>query len=218
MDKCINGHDIVDGDIYCGVCGAEAPPLPASPPSVVGEARSCPNGHSNPEGFEYCGTCGAAIDLNAPPKMRPLIGSGDGDGRSNSKKARLVWIGIGLICIVVIAAVVMSTQKSNSTSATDDTAYEDTTTTTLISDVCVQELSEWMPYITGSGHSLTDAIVEFGYASPDLTIIRDAYGKYMSNLYQLGRNKASDLSYALLADECATLGDRYEAGHHPPTD
>lgn len=225
-DTCTNGHPMLHGDAFCGQCGApptpEAPPPPSPPGETTPEAErmpalACPEGHANPEGNLYCGTCGAMLTMTAPPEDTVGERAGAPATASKDRSTRRIWIGVGLVAVAIAAVVVVSNRDSGSDPSSDDSdSYvEEATTTTLISDLCTEELSQWMPYVTGPG-SLTDAMAEFGAQAPEVAIIRDAYLKFNSNLYQVGRDDASNASYDLLAQECVTLGDRYEPGHLPP--
>lgn len=207
--RCSNGHEIPPSDTFCGVCGGEAQ-QPVAPPSP-----GCPAGHQNPPGFDYCGTCGAAIVSTAEttPTAHTAPLSDDPPSQRSTWRA---WAGVGIVTLVVVAIVVAANGGSDGDTFTeDDSTYEAVTTTTLVSDLCIQELALWMPYVSGEG-SITDAAAEFGYSAPEYEIISNAHTEFISLLYQVGRDDASAASYDLLAQECIALGDAYEPGHLPP--
>ena len=63
--RCPNGHDIPDGNAYCGTCG-----LAAATPPVIDAV--CANDHVLPDGNTYCGICGSgAKPIQAPLPLCP---------------------------------------------------------------------------------------------------------------------------------------------------
>lgn len=205
--QCSNGHDLEPDDLFCGQCGAttESGPVP--------EAGSCPEGHPNPTGNAYCGTCGLALEHHRaaplsdgaplPPPMTPR------------RRLTLALLAVGALALLAGTVAVLSSSNSEPESAPTTAAAAETTTTISPAAICEFELSEWMPYVTGSG-SLMDAAAEFGTQDPAYGLIQQAWATFNANLYREGRDVASEFGYDVIAAGCTELGADYRPGRLPP--
>ena len=71
MRRCENGHESLDSDRFCAVCGGPTEPVAAA----AAPAFSCVNGHAAERSDKFCGICGGAIAegvRGAAPSSAPL--------------------------------------------------------------------------------------------------------------------------------------------------
>lgn len=108
--------------------------------------------------------------------------------------------------------------SDSSSSSSDDTEYDDVGTTLpepTPEDLCVQELSDWMPWVTGAGSPI-DAGAEWGMGSEEYQIILGSWQVFKTNLYKVGKDQASDMAYKAVATGCSNMTHDYIPGHPPP--
>jgi len=132
---------------------------------------------------------------------------------------RNLAIGAAALLVICGGLVFVSSRGGGSDySSSDDTEYTDVTTTLpelTPEDLCVLELSDWMPWVTGPGSPM-DAMAEWGAGAEEYQIIMSAWQTYNGNLYRIGKDEASDMAYDTVATGCRTMTNEYTPGHTPP--
>ena len=131
-------------------------------------------------------------------------------------------LAIGALVLVVLCGAFMflvsRDSGSDAGSDSDDTTYEDVEDSVPAltpEDLCVQELSDWMPWVTGLGSPM-DAGAEWGMGSEEYQIIMGSWQTYNANLYKVGKDQASDMAYDAVANGCSNMTHDYIPGHQPP--
>ncbi len=129
----------------------------------------------------------------------------------------LAGVALVLVCGAIIAWSSRGPDESSSESfadADEDLAAE--TTTALDPDeICIEELSAWLPWVTGPGSTL-DAAAEWGMQGEEYQIVLDGWSEYQRQLYLVGSDEASGLAYGVIARGCRAMTYDYEPGHFPP--
>jgi hypothetical protein len=124
-----------------------------------------------------------------------------------------------LVCGAFIFFASRSGGSDSSSSSSDDTGYDDDVGTTVPDltpeDLCVQELSDWMPWVTGPGSPI-DAGAEWGMSSEEYQIIMGSWQVFKTNLYKVGKDQASNMAYDAVATGCSNMTHDYIPGHPPP--
>ena len=113
---------------------------------------------------------------------------------------------------VVVLVVATHHSGSDGSDYSTDTQVPDRLST---EDTCVSEIAAWVSYTTGGG-SIVDAIAEYGQGSPEWGAVQNGWRVYKLNLYQVGRDRASELATESIQRSCAAMGSSFNAGHPPP--
>lgn len=132
-------------------------------------------------------------------------------------------LAIGAVVLLAVCGAIMAFASRDSgsdstTSNSEDTEYDDVGTTLpdlTPEDLCVQELSDWMPWVTGPGSPI-DAGAEWGMNSEEYRIIMGSWQVFKANLYKVGKDQASDMAYDAVATGCGNMTHDYIPGHSPP--
>ena len=154
-------------------------------------------------------------ELLSPEGERPAVGV-------SRSYYRNLAIGAVVLLVVCGGFILLTTRDdaNSSASATDDSEYDmdDSVITTEAPDpvdVCVDELSEWLPFVTGAGSPI-DAGAEWGMQSEEYQIIMGAWQIFNQNLYQVGNDQASAKAYQAISNGCHNMTHEYIPGHYPP--
>jgi hypothetical protein len=82
-------------------------------------------------------------------------------------------------------------------------------------ELCIEELSEWLPWVTGPGSTM-DAAAEWRMQGEEYRIVLDGWSEFQRQVYQVGSDEASALAYGEIARVCREMTYDYEPGHLPP--
>ena len=112
MPDCPNGHEVAEGQSFCGQCGERV-------------AAECPNGHPVEPGARFCTECGAAMGAEDDAETQ---------GGRVPRWAMITAAGVAALVIIAIVAVLLlddddSADQSASTTSIVTTTTESTTTT-----------------------------------------------------------------------------------------
>lgn len=130
-------------------------------------------------------------------------------------------LAIGAVALLFVCGgiVVLSTSGSDDPSGDETAIVEDEPAETTIAldpdEICIKELSEWLPWVTGPGTTL-DAAAEWGMQSEEYRIVVDGWSEFQRQLYQVGSDEASGLAYGAIDRGCRAMTYDYEPGHLPP--
>jgi hypothetical protein len=97
----------------------------------------------------------------------------------------------------------------------DDETVVETTTLPDPDELCIEELSEWLPWVTGAGSTM-DAAAEWGMQGEEYRIVLDGWSEFQRQVYLVGSDEASVLAYGVIARGCRAMTYDYEPGHLPP--
>ncbi len=121
MSICPNGHEILDGDEYCGTCGSPALQLPGATPSP----QHCSNGHENPPDHSFCGRCG--LPLDGPEAADPTTDTTQGRG---SRRRAITVLGLLATVLAVVGVIALVSSKGEEPAKPVEQANRPATTTT----------------------------------------------------------------------------------------
>jgi hypothetical protein len=130
----------------------------------------------------------------------------------------LVLAGVALV-IVCGAIIGFSSRDGDESSGVstdaDDELAVDTTTAPDPDEICIEEPSAWLPWVTGPGSTM-DAAAEWGMQGEEYRIVVDGWSEFRRQVYQVGNDEASALAYGVIARGCRAMTYDYEPGHLPP--
>lgn len=131
-------------------------------------------------------------------------------------------LAIAAVALVIVCGAIigLSSRGSDDTSSEtspdlDQEAVVETTMAPDPDELCIEELSEWLPWVTGPGSTM-DAAAEWGMQGEEYRIVLDGWSEFQRQVYQVGNDKASALAYGAIARGCRAMTYDYEPGHLPP--
>lgn len=203
---------MADDDAFCGRCGAaEEADLPTTEPewavtapTGADIAPACPQGHLNPPENAFCATCGAEIVTSTPAATSV----------ANSHPLR--GVAFAAVAVIVVVAGILLTTRTDDNASTSPVDSTDTATTIPIENLCQVQMLAWLDYTTQPGNSIMDVAAEFGIESPEWVIVNEAWEQFQGNLFQVGRDQATQDAIDLIETGCTNLGDRFVPGSLPP--
>lgn len=162
-------------------------------------------------------------EFEVPAEVEVPDGADETPAPSGVTKSYYRNLAIGAVVLLVVCGAFMvfasrGGGSDSSTSSSVDTEYDDVGTTIpdlTPEDLCVQELSDWMPWVTGPGSPI-DAGAEWGMGSEEYRIIMGSWQVFKANLYKVGKDQASDMAYEAVANGCGNMTHDYIPGHPPP--
>jgi hypothetical protein len=131
-------------------------------------------------------------------------------------------LAIAAVALVVVCGAIIGLSSRGSDETSSDTpsdldreAVVETTAAPDPDELCIEELSEWLPWVTGPGSTL-DAAAEWGMQGEEYRIVLDGWSEFQRQVYQVGTDEASGLAYGVIARGCRSMTYEYEPGHLPP--
>lgn len=129
---------------------------------------------------------------------------------------------IAAVALVVVCGAIigLSSRGSDETSSgtssdLDQEAVVESTAAPDPDELCIDELSEWLPWVTGPGSTM-DAAAEWGMQGEEYRIVLAGWSEFQRQVYQVGNDKASALAYGAIARGCRGMTYDYVPGHLPP--
>lgn len=155
-------------------------------------------------------------EVSAEEPVAPESSSVTGAGHYFRNLA-LAAVAVVIVCGGIVA---FSNRGSDDATSDDSSSYEDeaaveATVALEPEELCIEELSEWLPWVTGMGSTL-DAAAEWGMQAEEYKIVIAGWSEYQRQLYQVGVDKASGLAYSEIARGCRAMTYDYQPGHLPP--
>jgi hypothetical protein len=127
----------------------------------------------------------------------------------------------GVALVVVCGAIIGLSNRGTDESSSEDISSRDeesavvTTAPPDSDELCIEELSEWLPWVTGPGSTM-DAAAEWGMQGEEYRIVLNGWSEFQRQVYQVGNDEASALAYGEIARGCRAMTYDYEPGHLPP--
>lgn len=162
-------------------------------------------------------------EFELPVEAEVSAGADEAQAPTGVSKSYYRNLAIGAVVLLIVGGafiffVSRDGGSDSSSSSSDDTELDDVGTTApdlTPEDLCVQELSDWMPWVTGAGSPI-DAGAEWGMGSEEYQIIMGSWQVFKANLYKVGKDQASDMAYDAVATGCSNMTHDYIPGHPPP--
>ena len=151
-------------------------------------------------------------DVRVPSDGPPAESVGAGQYFRNLAFAGLA---VAIVCGAIIGLSSRGSDDSSSSASADEEVVVETTSPPDPHELCIDELSTWLPWVTGPGTTM-DAAAEWGMQGEEYQIVLDSWSEFRRQVYQVGNDEASALAYGVIARGCRAMTYEYEPGHLPP--